>query len=333
MTKVVVNKTTADFNLSRRAYNRLIQNYGWRHIGVIDMNRETNPLSTFIDANDDPITPVVNTVTSVGGTVTRRGGNTPALKIGDNVTYDFAPTSEKYAKQIIIDGHDAGSGELSYTFSGLNDNHNLEVIFADTPTLQDGEHTIDIFCTDGGDLTGSLVTAVTPAEGDPYNLTTDVKEGGTYVMPAADGTFTLSAKPFSGYVFDSITVDGTPIDISGFSASTPYTVNFTSAGLTANTRIAIYFRPTATLDIPVLRSTKMLWQDLYGKYYMSVSDRSDADLVACVETLQAGSTTAADGEDCKIKIIEIPNEIIAWVVKRNCEGLEIVTTPYQVWEE
>ena len=306
MTKIALNKTTKDFALSRRTYNWLIQNRGWRYIGCIDMNREGTTVASLIDANDDPISVTVATTATGPGTIVQRGGTTP-LKIGDNVIYDFTPNTDKKVLNVIVDGVDCGSGVASHAFTSLTDNYTLEVVFGDAPAVETDGNVAYVFASPGGEV--SHKGAVVVADGDAFNFT---------------------ATPYPGFTFDSIKVDGEPIDISGLTPSSTY--SNTNADLTADISIAVYFKPITPLEIVPQKSTKLLWNDLFNKWYMSVTDRSDGDLITAIETIKLMGSTMASGDGCDIVIIEIPDNITAWEVRRNCQGLEIVTTPYQQWE-
>ena len=306
MTKVALNKTTKDFSLSRRTYNWLIQNRGWRFIGTIDMNREGTSVAQLVNANDDPIAVTLTTTATGSGTITRRGTGITQI-IGDTVIYDFVPSSGKVVGNVIIDGVDNGAGIASYTFGSLTDNHNMEVVFIDAPTLGVGVYSVSVFGSVGGNVVSKGVNVV-----------------------ADEASLVITAKPYPGFTFDSISVDGTPADITSLTSTSTYTNTFSD--LTASHTIAVYFRPTVQLEIAPQKSTKLLWNDLFNKWYMSVSDRSDADLVAAIEAIQSLGPAMANGDGCDITIIQIPNEIVSWEVKRDCNGYEIVTTPYQKWE-
>jgi hypothetical protein len=307
MTKVALNKTTKDFALSRRTYNWLIQNRGWRYIGCIDMNREGTSITSLIDANDDPIPVTIATTATGPGTITRRDGSDTPLKIGDNVIYDFIPNTGKKVLNVIVDGVDCGSGVASHAFTSLTDNYTLEVVFGDAPAVETGENVAYIFSSPGG----------------------EVSHKGTVVV-ADGGAFNFTATPYPGFTFDSIKVDGIPVDISALTENSTYT--YSNTDLTADVSIAVYFKPITPLEIVPQKSTKLLWNDLFNKWYMSVTDRSDGDLIAAIETINLMGPNMASGDGCDIVIIEIPDNITAWEVRRNCQGLEIVTTPYQQWE-
>jgi len=301
MTKIAVNTTSANFMLSRAAYNWLIQNRGWRYIGLFDVYKEGTQINSVVNANDDVILLTVTASASTGGTITRRGTVVP-LTIGSSVIYDLAPTTGNYAKNIIIDGYDGGSGLSSVTLSSMSDNHIIHVVYDTKPTQSAGEYAIDVYHSIGGNVshTGRTVT---------------------------DVDLTVTATPFTGFTYDSIKINGTPVDISALEADDTYTHTFT--GLTADARIEILFRPINQLEIPASRVTKLLWSDTGGSWYMNVTDRSDGDLITCLETL---TLPTASGSLNVLKIVEIPDNITSWEVEKDCNGDERVVTPYQSWK-
>jgi len=301
MTKIAINTTSANFMLSRAAYNWLIQNCGWRYIGNYDVYKEGTTINTVVNANDDAIPVTITATAGSNGTITRRNSTTPLI-IGSTAIYDIAATTGYYASNVVVDGFDGGAGLTTLTFGSLTDNHIVNVTFTANATLAEGEHTVDIYGSVGGTISAR----------------------GRQVVASA-GTITVTATPFSGFTYDSIKIDGTPVDITSLGTGT-YTHEFSS--LTANARIEILFKPVSVLEITPTRVTKLLWTDTSGTWYMNVTDRSDADLINCIETL---TLTNAAGTKNTLKIVEIPDNVASWVVERACTGGEQIVTPYQKW--
>jgi len=328
MTDIAVNKGLEPFQLSVPVYRNLILNYGWRHLGVFDMNREMTTLRNILISQSAGIVPVI-TLNGSGLNGTIALVEDPAdLVMGGSAHIEITPSSGYYASNVIIDGYACGAGADMYTITGLNNNHIIEAAFYPMPAMGVDDVMLQTFRTAGGEVSVTGTTGMTPI----------ASAHGMIIYDSTDYTFSIDAKAYSGFTIDQVYIDGVLVPHSG----TAYNVNFASTtGNPHPEKFVIYFKPIITLDIPVERSTKLIWQDTRGRWYCNILDfdpnwqygRADPDLISAIKQVKAAAgASGANGGNAIIQIITIPSTVTEWMIVKDCNGKEIVTTTFEKWD-
>ncbi|MBQ6733898.1 MAG: hypothetical protein IJR00_03205 [Lachnospiraceae bacterium] len=177
---------------------------------------------------------------TAGGTVTGGGQN---LAAGTNVTLTATP-AQGYTVQSWIDNAVANpSTATTYTINNLDKDHSVIVEF-----VQSG--------SGGGATTGPTVTANATTEG-----------GSASAVPNADGSWTLTANPATGYTFSGWR------DPSGNIVSTANPYTFTP---TANTTLTAVFTPTSQGTTPGTSNNVTVNQDTQGSTTPSSEGKSNS---------------------------------------------------------
>ena len=132
------------------------------------------------------IAPIEHTITVqvTGGTATPNGA--VSVIDGTDLTVRFAPNREFMLESAQVDGQDVTlTADNSYTFTGVTDDHTIEVVFKARPVVDDGLMVITARAGEGGKISPSGKVEVSE-----YN----------------DQTFTMT--PDAGYRIADVTVDG-----------------------------------------------------------------------------------------------------------------------------
>jgi hypothetical protein len=327
MTDIAVNKGMDPFQMSLAVYRNLILNWGWKHVGVYDMNREMGLLTEILTTESAGVVPVVNTNGS-GNNGTLGFVDQPPFQIGGNATVTFTPDPGYFTQKIVVDGVDCGAGADAFKITSLNNNHIVGGSFALEPTLTANQELLRVFRTAGGEVDITYTTGTG---------TTAYKHG-SFVYDTTDYIITINAYAYDGFTIDQVLIDGEIMPTLGANYNTNYATVDSNA---PPSKIVVYFKPTIVLDIPINRTNKIIWQDTRGRWYTNILDfysnwqpgRADPDLIAAIKQVKAsGGASAANGGNAIIQIITIPNDVTNWMIVKDCNGREVVTTAFEKWD-
>lgn len=125
----------------------------------------------------DPAQFTIQAVSSQGGKITPSG----AVEVTENEdqTFEFAPDSGYFLKDVLVDGESKGADLSKYTFEYITQNHKIEAIFEKT------ELTIVSSCNEGGSISPEGTETVLNGQNKSYQIT-----------------------PSQGYVIKDVKVDG-----------------------------------------------------------------------------------------------------------------------------
>ncbi len=176
----------------------------------------SNGATVNINVTDVPLYNVTTEV--VNGTISNAVYN---IEAGGNVTISYSPADGYQLASITVDGVAVSITKYpsSYTFSNINADHHIKVVY----------------------------------ERATANITTEVVNGtitdSIYDIPLGEDR-TISSVANSGYVLQSVTIDGVAVDVSKYLASTSY--GYTFSDIQQDHHIKVVYAAQGYIDLTKL---------------------------------------------------------------------------------
>lgn len=193
---------------------------------------------TFTDVDADHVMMVTTTVKTYtitataneGGTITPAGETT--VTCNGTQSYSITAAAGYYVEDVLVDGSSVGVVN-NYVFSGVTEDHTIEVVFASTDSLT---YTITATAGANGTITPEGDTTVLHGASVTYVITPD--EYYTIDQVIVDGNVLLT--PVHTYTFSNVTADHTievtfvADQVGCITPSITYTTNITETSATFN---------------------------------------------------------------------------------------------------